>query len=111
MTARELIIAVFPSISECFGHSIKIYFREGHEKNNLYMERTYNTLGLQSVRLTVSISLAIGYNCPSHLLQYFLVSALIFSSSDWNVLNINVCKIHFTFSSLSLTLNFISLYI
>ena len=75
------------------------------------MKRKNNALGLQRVQLIVSISLAIRHNCPSHLLQYFLASALIFSSSNWNVLNINVCKIHFTFSSFSLTLNFFSVYI
>jgi len=46
MTARELIIAVFRSISDCFGHSIIIYFREGHEieKKKIFIWKEHITL-------------------------------------------------------------------
>ena len=80
MTSRELIIAIFPSISDFVVHSIKIYFRafQEIEKGNLYRKINNNTLGLQRAQLALFISLVIGHNCPSHLLHYFLASALIF---------------------------------
>ena len=79
MTARELIIVMCRSLSDCVVQSIKIYFRAPHEiGRNLYSKRKNKTLGLQRVQLTVSMSLVLGHNYPSHLLQYFVASALTF---------------------------------